>query len=124
MPVVKFEISKIPLASQSNLMYVSKVFFMKMFKNFCILILIHVMSMSTHSMALEHVSDWNVTLPLPNWGSAVPGILDAIGGIDQFRAEVKNAMTKASSMRNGMPVSLVEFKQSRHICNCRQNLLR
>ena len=82
---------------------------MKMFKNFCVLILLHVMSMSTHSMALEHVADWNVTLPLPNSGSAVQGIIDAIGGIDQFRGEVKNAMTEASSMRNGMAVSLIGF---------------
>ena len=42
----------------------------------------------------------------------VARLLDAVGGRDEFEAEVRNAVTKASLLRNGIPAFLVEFQVS------------
>jgi len=42
--------------------------------------------------------------------SAVHKILDAVGGGDQFNAEVYYAVANASAWRNGIPASFVELK--------------
>lgn len=71
-----------------------------MFKINCILIFLHAIIMSTHSVAIvENIS--------PN---AVPRIVEAVGGVDQLEVEVNCAVDYASSLRNNISASLAGFK--------------
>ena len=74
-----------------------------MFKINGILVLLHVIVVSTHSVSPQYAAG-NLSL------NAVPRILEAVGGIDQLEAEVNCAIAYASSLRNNMTASLAGFK--------------
>ena len=78
---------------------VKKPYFLKMFKIFYVLILLHAMIRSTNSIA-----------PGKFPRSGAHKILDAVGGGDQFDEEVYFAVANASALRNGIPASFVELK--------------
>ena len=64
-------------------------------------------TLSIHSLSFEGVVLWNDSLL--HWGSIDTDIVDGMSEMDHFKIELKNAMTQASSMRNDLPVSLMEF---------------
>jgi hypothetical protein len=69
----------------------------------CILISLYAVILSIHAMSLEDIVGWNEIVQPEH------SVLQAIGGIDQFEFEIKNVIIEASSVRNDMPASLVEF---------------
>ena len=77
---------------------------MKMLKFICGLMLF---VLSIHSLSSEDVVMWNDSFL--DWNSINSDIVDTMGGIDQFKIELKNAMTHASSMHNDFPITLIEF---------------
>lgn len=82
---------------------------MKMFKATWIIIFLHAIIMSAHSMTLEDLVDSIVTLPSPD-DLAVSQLLHAVGGRDEFQEEVKNSVAEASLWRNGTQTAVVYFK--------------
>jgi hypothetical protein len=72
-----------------------------------ILILIFVLIASTTAITLDDMS--------PSCDPTVARIFKAVGGKDKFETEVKNAVSEASSLRGGIPASLIDFKVTRAI---------
>ena len=85
------------------------------FKRFWVVFL-YVMISLTSSLALKNlvVAGVDLTIP-PDTRPFVTRILDVAGGIEGFEAEVRNAVAEASSLRGGIPASVVDFKISRTI---------
>ena len=79
-------------------------FLWKMLKVFCSLI---VFVLAIHPLSSKDVITGNISLL--DLESINPDIIDSMGGMDQLKIELKNAMRQGSSMRNGLPVSLMEF---------------
>ena len=79
-----------------------------MFMFFNILIFLVITALPENSLSSEEAVTWNDTFP--NWES-IQDIGATMGGMDQFQVEVKIAMSKASSMYNDLPVSLMEFHE-------------
>lgn len=73
-------------------------------------------AISTLSQALEVISTLGVNLTIPTWNLPfVMHILDTVGGTEGFEAEMRNAITRASSLRGNIPASLTELRVSRAI---------
>ena len=84
-----------------------RVLIMGLVKVLCILIWLHATMMLTHAMTLEDL----LTSPHPT----VTDILHSVGGRDEFEVEVRNVVTEATSLRHGLPASVVDFKVSHGI---------
>jgi hypothetical protein len=78
---------------------------MRLFKYFCVL------SITIIGLTSSALNDANWSLPLlPLDGSN--GAIDAVGGSQEFKAEVKYALAAASDLRNGTALSCVQFEVS------------
>lgn len=78
-----------------------------MFKTFFILVLLHVILISTNPTASENVIKKLTAAPI---ATAMLDILDCVGGADQLQDEVNSAIAYASMLRNNIPASLVEMR--------------
>ena len=85
-----------------------------MFKIFYIFILVHAIIMGTYSMALEDLIESLLTISSTKHNTIV-AILNAIGGRDEFESELRHIVAEASSLRDGVPASVIEFKVSKAI---------
>jgi hypothetical protein len=84
---------------------------MTLFKYFCVLSL----TIISLTSALNDADTSNWSLPPLGPLNGTSGVIEAAGGLQEFKAEVKNALAVASTLRNGMAVSCVQFEVSRTI---------
>jgi hypothetical protein len=85
---------------------------MRPLKHFNFLVLLHVLA-SISSLGLAGVIDDLITST--HESPTIARILQSVGGRDEFEEEIKNILLEASSLRNGISASLMEFKVSRTI---------
>ena len=81
--------------------------FMRLFKVLAVLIWLHATMILTHAMTLVDL--------LTSTHPTVTDIIHSVGGREEFEIEVRNAVTEATSLRHGLPASVVDFKVSRGI---------
>lgn len=79
----------------------------KVFKPFFILVLLHVIIVSTNPTASENVIKKITAAPM---NPAMLDILNCVGGEDQLQDEVNSAVAYVSMLRDNIPASLVQMK--------------
>lgn len=82
-------------------------------KCFHFLILLHVL-VSISSLAFDDVVGYDLIMS-PHGSPTIARILQTVGGRHGFDEEVRNAIIEASSLRNGISASLIEFKVGKTI---------
>ena len=79
----------------------------------CFIIFLYVMMISRPALSRENIPVLGLNLSILSvHRPSVAEIFDAVEGREGFEAEVRNVVAAASSLRNGIPASVVEFKVS------------
>jgi hypothetical protein len=66
------------------------------------------------SISLNDISEASSNIPA-SWRPVISHFIDAVGGRDEFAAEMKNMVKEASQLRDNIPASLVDFRLSREL---------
>lgn len=64
------------------------------------------------SISLDVILEPSSNIPVV-WQPVISHLIDAVGGRDEFAAEMKNMVKEASRLRDDIPASLVDFRLSR-----------